>query len=186
MASLYHTEKWWKSKYKQLMGWAERNKISTNLTNKSEEAGIREVKSQWMQEYNKGTKDIYAAIKYSWQYESPYKTAIAFHKSLQKRDIKINLKDLKKMTTSELYDAYGDYIIQDYNEELEKSAIKKYLAIHNVAAQSEELKTLTPDEFYKIYGFRPDLGSEEFKKILNSVDVKNEAQEFIDENWWGS
>lgn len=109
-----HSQEFWNKKYNEIREFAEEKGVEFPFKSK------REFISTWNALKEDGVKQIDRSIKYSLQYSTDYKTALAEYRVSKELGLDYTFRGLKKLTTTEFAEQNQDRIMDLYNTKKEE------------------------------------------------------------------
>lgn len=109
-----HSQEFYDKKFKEIKQFAEDKGIDFPFKSR------REFISTWNALKEDGIKQIDRTIKYSLQYNTDYKTALAEYKVSKELGLDYTFRGLKKLTTTEFAEQNQDRIMDLYNAKKEE------------------------------------------------------------------
>lgn len=109
-----HSQEFWNKKYNEIREYANDKGITFPFKS------VREFESTWNALKEDGVKQIDRTIKYSLQYNTDYKTALAEYKVSKELGLDYTFRGLKKLTTTEFAEQNQDRIMELYNTKKEE------------------------------------------------------------------
>ena len=109
-----HSQEFWNKKYNEIREYANSKGITFPFKS------VREFESTWNALKEDGIKQIDRSIKYSLQYSTDYKTALAEYKVSKELGLDYTFRGLKKLTTTEFAEQNQDRIMELYNTKKEE------------------------------------------------------------------
>ena len=109
-----HSQEFYIKKFKEIEQFARDKGITFPFKS------VREFESTWNALKEDGVKQIDRTIKYSLQYNTDYKTALAEYRVSRELGLDYSFKGLKKLTTTEFAEQNQDAIMELYNAKKEE------------------------------------------------------------------
>lgn len=109
-----HSQEFYDKKFREIKQYAEDKGIEFPFKSK------REFISTWNALKEDGVKQIDRSIKYSLQYSTDYKTALAEYRVSKELGLDYTFRGLKKLTTTEFAEQNQDRIMDLYNTKKEE------------------------------------------------------------------
>lgn len=104
-----HNKKFYTSRYKEFINKIEKQGYKNPFHNKDEFI------SEWLYLKEEGVKNVMGRLVYDTKYQTNYKTALAEYRISKDLGLKLSLKEVKEMTTTQFAELHKDNINKMYD-----------------------------------------------------------------------